>query len=77
MNKNSFLKSFGTHLAFVKITFRLLRKSCVKEGFWLKFKAGPNFNPQAPAGSTLGVHTQYSEDLKQGTNTEIGRKKLF
>jgi hypothetical protein len=26
-------------------------------GFWFKFKADPNFNPQAPAGSALGVHT--------------------
>jgi len=36
-----------------------------KLGFWFKFKAEPSFKPQA---------LLYVEDLKRGTNAEIGTK---
>mgnify|MGYP000169496806 CR=1 FL=1 len=29
-----------------------------KKGFLIKFRVDSNFNPQVPAGSALGVHTE-------------------
>ncbi len=48
-----------------------------KKGFWLKFKAGPNFNPQVPAGNALGVHTQVFRGVEARDQHRNWAKKLF
>ena len=48
-----------------------------KKGFWFKFKAGPNFNPQAPPGSALGVHTVVFRGVEARDQHRNWAKKLF
>jgi hypothetical protein len=46
-----------TFTIFIKLLFFSKIEAISKKGFWFKFKAGPNFKPQATTGSALGVHT--------------------
>jgi hypothetical protein len=40
-----------------------------KKGFWFKIAAGPRFKPEE--------YCEYFEDLKRGTNKDIGPKDFF
>jgi hypothetical protein len=66
-------------LSFVTITDMRdsVFEAISKKGFWFKFKAGPNFNPQAPEGSALGVHTAVFRGVEARDQHRNWAKKLF
>ena len=47
-----------------------------KSGIFVKFTAGPSAR-RRPQKVPLGCILKYSEELKQGTNTETGPKNFF
>ena len=69
-----FLTEFGSTI-MARSPFQL--EAISKKGFWLKFKAGPNFNPQVPAGNALGVHTQVFRGVEARDQHRNLAKKLF
>jgi len=58
--------------------FPILTISHLKKRVLVQVQDGPELQPAgAPQEVPLGCILQYSEDLKQGANTEIGPKNFF